>query len=288
MSDTLPRAIESVLIQNYPNFELIVVDDNNPDSDYRLKTEKLMQNYLKYDHVNYIKHDKNKNGSAARNTGAKNSNGDYIMLLDDDDEFLQGKIKAQVEKMETLDNSWGASYTNYIRTKNGKFYDQSKESREGYLLKQELMRDLFIQAGSNLMIRRKAYFEIGGFDESFQRNQDIEFTCRLLRKYKLAYVNHKGLIHHKYSKKLNLTHLEITNHFIQKMEFYIDEFDLIDQNNIYNMLYLQNTRYLISKKKYLEACKYLSSKNISKRLFIKYLFHLINRRRKKSIYGFHK
>ena len=53
------------------------------------------------------------NGSAARNTGWKQSNGKYITFLDDDDEIDRTKIEKQVDCLVNLDVSWGACYTGY-------------------------------------------------------------------------------------------------------------------------------------------------------------------------------
>ena len=61
--------IESVLNQTYSNIEIFVVDDNNPETDARHETEKTMEAYRENERVTYLQHDKNRNGSAARNTG---------------------------------------------------------------------------------------------------------------------------------------------------------------------------------------------------------------------------
>src|SRR5699024_12674415 len=75
----LITSINSVLDQDYSAVEIILVDDNNPDTDARLKTEKLMfENFNEISNVKYLKHEVNKNGSAARNTGFKYSHGKYI------------------------------------------------------------------------------------------------------------------------------------------------------------------------------------------------------------------
>ena len=74
----LKRCLDSVLNQTYPNIEVFVVDDNNPDTDARSETEKTMEAYKENPRVTYLKHEKNKNGSAARNTGWKASHGEYI------------------------------------------------------------------------------------------------------------------------------------------------------------------------------------------------------------------
>ena len=84
----LKRCIESVLAQTYPNIEVVVVDDNGLGTPNQLLTQKVMQEFKDDTRVKYVCHEINKNGSAARNTGFRNSKGEYICLLDDDDEWL--------------------------------------------------------------------------------------------------------------------------------------------------------------------------------------------------------
>lgn len=100
--DFLERAIKSVLNQTYRNIEIIVVDDNNPDTEYRLETSKLMKNYMSlYSNIKYLLLDKNSGGCVARNTGLKESTGKYVNFLDDDDMFYPEKIEKQVIKFES-------------------------------------------------------------------------------------------------------------------------------------------------------------------------------------------
>src|SRR3989338_8677774 len=88
--ELLKRAVKSVLNQTYKDLEVIVVDDGlekradetvNSFNDSRLK---------------YIQHPEEKGGSAARNTGIKNSSGEFIAFLDDDDEWLPEKLEIQI------------------------------------------------------------------------------------------------------------------------------------------------------------------------------------------------
>lgn len=131
----LKRALDSVLRQTYKNIEIIVVDDNNSDDEYRIETEKFMKKFND-SRIKYIKHERNKNGSAARNTGIKNSSGKYITFLDDDDEFADQRIEKLVQCMENLDESWVACYTLIKRFVNGKLLDKStdvvKDPLEGW------------------------------------------------------------------------------------------------------------------------------------------------------------
>ncbi len=115
--------------------------------------------------------------------------GKYITFLDDDDEIDESKIQKQVECLEKLDESWGACYTAYKLIKEYGSNQISTENRSGDCYVDALMRTMFMGSGSNLFLRKKVVDEIGGYDESFQRNQDIEFLVRVLENYKLAYVD---------------------------------------------------------------------------------------------------
>src|SRR5699024_12399636 len=90
-ADMLERAINSVLNQTYNDVELIVVDDNNPNTVYRKETSKVMKKYKNYNRVRYIKHERNMNGAVARNTGIFYSTGELITFLDDDDWYDEKK-----------------------------------------------------------------------------------------------------------------------------------------------------------------------------------------------------
>ena len=69
------RAINSVLKQNYTNVEVIVVDDNGKDSAQQIYNEEVISK-ISDKRVKYVIHEKNKGGSAARNTGANVSTGE--------------------------------------------------------------------------------------------------------------------------------------------------------------------------------------------------------------------
>src|SRR5699024_2755734 len=113
LPDTLEDSVKSVLMQDYSQIEVFVVDDNDPNSEERNKTEILMDNLLKQDtRLQYLKHEKNKNGSAARNTGFRQSTGKFVCFLDNDDVFLQGKIKAQIQFLQE-NNEFDAVYCGY-------------------------------------------------------------------------------------------------------------------------------------------------------------------------------
>ena len=103
-NDTLCKAIDSVLGQTYQNLEIIVIDDNPADSDWRKSTEKLMLKYADDQRIRYIKNKQNLGGAGARNEGIIAANGEYIAFLDDDDVYFDRKIEKQLECFIKSDN----------------------------------------------------------------------------------------------------------------------------------------------------------------------------------------
>ena len=179
-NETLLRAIDSILNQTYDNFEVIVVDDNNPDTDERKNTEALMKKYETDSRVKYIQHERNKNGSAARNTAFRNSDGEYISFLDDDDYYHPDNLKKQVEYLQKhLDV--GGCYC--WRKQNDK---EVCGKYKGNLTKEILSLE-FTPYTSAIMIRRNCYEKLNGFDESYRRHQDFEFLLRYFDYFTLDY-----------------------------------------------------------------------------------------------------
>ena len=110
-SEDICRAVDSVLAQTIDSFEVIVVDDNGEGTPDGEKTAQMMSRYAGDARVIYCRHEVNKNGAAARNTGIGVARGKYIAFLDDDDTFCPERLQKMYDKMESLDDSWGACYT---------------------------------------------------------------------------------------------------------------------------------------------------------------------------------
>ncbi len=97
----IERCIDSVLNQTYRNIEVIVVDDCSPDnSDNVLKDIINRSNKAGDLEFKFLKHEHNSGLSAARNTGIRASSGDYIFLLDSDDELPSSSIEHLVSLAE--------------------------------------------------------------------------------------------------------------------------------------------------------------------------------------------
>ena len=219
--DKLRVAIDSVLHQSYPCIEVIVVDDNNPETEERRITEGILTAYAGEPRVRYVQHECNKNGSAARNTGVKNALGDWIAFLDDDDEYLPYKIESQINALKGRSEEWACCYSKYATRKPGEKPFASSEHREGNLYLEALMREFHIASGSNLLIKKDAFEAIKGFDESFIRNQDIEFLTRLLQKYKIAYSDYCGLIVNVHTNHGFFDEQKIIDQYVERFQPYV-------------------------------------------------------------------
>ena len=173
-SDMLPRAIASVLHQNYTNIQAVIVDDNNPDTEYRRNTEKIMAQYEAEPRVKYIKHSKNANGSVARNTGIKNADGEIVAFLDDDDFFYPDKVEKQVNYL-LQHPQFHAVYCGWLR--DGKSVIPTDEGNLSYNI---LSGDHIIYTNSIVMWKKDA-ISCGGWDETFMRHQEAAFLLRYFR-----------------------------------------------------------------------------------------------------------
>ncbi|WP_237040433.1 glycosyltransferase family 2 protein [Phocaeicola faecalis] len=288
-ADTLLRAINSVLNQTYQNCEIIVVDDNSPDSKEREETQNVMKQFMGNRSVQYIQHKQNKNGSAARNTGIGASKGDFIMFLDDDDEFYPRKVEKQISALQSLDNSWGACYTNYECKLGNQLLYTSVETIQGNILKEQLKRNVWLAAGSNMMVRRSVIEDIGLWDESFKRNQDVEYFARIASQYKIAYVPGIELCIYAFPKKrtLGVTYEELTAKFIENFKKYIDAFSKTEQKEIYLMLNLQIFRnYLFSRYDLKSAFKMIAINRVDAYNAFIYSCHLVYRKIRKIGIGY--
>lgn len=173
----LNRAVESVLHQTYERIELIVVDDNPPESNARKATEAVME---KYPQAVYLKHSENRNGAAARNTGIRAAKGEYIAFLDNDDVYFSGHVADCVNILEEHPE-YGAVLCGVVKVGGGICWDLIP-AVTGDAVKELFLRETALGTGSNIFVRTFLVKDIEGFDESFQRHQDVEFCIRLFSK----------------------------------------------------------------------------------------------------------
>lgn len=232
----LKRAVDSVIDQTFTDWEMFVVDDNDPDTEARKMTEEIMKEFSYDNRIHYLKHEKNKNGSAARNTGIVHATGEYISFLDDDDVYVNTRFERCLEHLKNNDaEDIAGVYTGCIFQRNGKLYVKKKKAVTGSFLKETLAVRFNNYSGSNLFIKRSVVNELKGFDDSFIRHQDYEFLVRLFRKYRLSGLPELLLLKDEILRNIpNITKLEkVKYQYLQKFESDIKGLKAADQKYIY-------------------------------------------------------
>jgi glycosyltransferase involved in cell wall biosynthesis len=172
--DFLRRSIDSCLKQTYNNIEILVIDDNDPQSVSRLETNLLINKYYSQTtNLRYIKRDYNGGGSEARNTGIKTANGKYIAFLDDDDEFGEKYIENQYKSV--LEHNTEISISNYIKIKDGESKIITKDI-SGYVFNRDAIR-YFMFYGfsytSTLFSSKRILEKVNGFTNSVSGQETL-------------------------------------------------------------------------------------------------------------------
>lgn len=184
----LLRAINSVLNQTYQNIEIIVVDDNGKGTPYQMETERCIKELIGTGKITYIKHDVNKNGSAARNTGLKVCTGDYYTFLDDDDYLYPQKIEKQIQALQE-NKDCDMVYCGYEKKgDNDVILSRCSPCKKGNLQLPLLKKSWGFGSGSNPLFTKAVYEKIGLFDETYIRHQDLEYMVRAFRYFNICVV----------------------------------------------------------------------------------------------------
>lgn len=181
-ADTLGRAIESALSQDYPHFRVIVVDDGSTDD-----TPRVLAGFG--DRITAIRQANAERG-AARNAGMASGDGELLLFLDSDDELLPGAVSRVVGPLVARPDA-GLAYgqAEFYDDNTGKVFDVfPREPVEGEVFYDSAKRNLVVI--DSAIVRRNLVEEVGGFDEDRELSgmEDWELWTRCLAKTQLSHV----------------------------------------------------------------------------------------------------
>ena len=262
-NDSLKKAINSALEQTYKSIEIIVVDDNSPDSNGRKNCEKIMESYKSNNKIKYVKHKQNKNGSAARNTGVTHSKGFYIAFLDDDDFFYKEKIEKQIKFMIENNYDFCGCYCKMYKN----IY--SFKIKENYI--SDVLFARKVPQTSSFVMTKSLFLQLNGFDETYIRHQDYEFLIRVCLKTKIGIFpevlyerTSNNVDNRAKGKKLE----EIKKKFLKEFEYVIVEYKTNEKK-------VKGKNYASVFLAYIREKSYKDAKRVLKQHFNIYLIYYI-------------
>jgi glycosyltransferase involved in cell wall biosynthesis len=184
---SLKSAIDSILAQDDANLEAIVVDDGSTD-----QTPALLSAYG--DQIRVI-HQPNRGVSAARNAGIRAAAGNLIALLDSDDSWLPGKIKAQVDFFAAHPDAF-ICQTEETWIRNGVRVNPRRRHKKHRGMIFERSLPLCLISPSAVMLRRELLDEVGLFDERLPACEDYDLWLRITWKYPVYLIDEPLIVKH--------------------------------------------------------------------------------------------
>jgi pseudo-rSAM protein len=200
--EKLCRAINSVRVQDYLNWELLIIDDRSIDN-----TKSVLENYKITDgRIHYYRNEYKQGPSGARNFGIDKAQGKYIAFLDSDDEWFPNHLSEcleilENEKMQICCAKWVENKHNIT----GNSFPRERalelsvaelnpiKKNNAYLFEPwfgeyAFIRDIYLLKISFLVFEKSILKSSGVFDTKLCGNEDIEFFSRLTMSATMAFI----------------------------------------------------------------------------------------------------
>ena len=178
----LKEAVESVLDQDYPNLEIIVIDDGSTD-----ESLELLNTYLNRVH---IVNSENYGAASARNLGIITSSGEYLAFLDSDDKWIANKISLQMKIMlgGNLDLVYCAGQEFGLQGELGEIHVPIFEGNCYQYYKEYPSRDIVAIGPSGSVLKKSILHKSGIFDTKIPApSEDWDFFRRYSQHAKFGY-----------------------------------------------------------------------------------------------------
>jgi glycosyltransferase involved in cell wall biosynthesis len=178
----LGKAVDSVLTQTQPAWEVIVIDDGSTD-----ETSNVLEGFK--GKVRGV-HQANQGVAAARNRGAEMATGDYLAFLDADDVWLPQKLEMQLDRFRSEPGLGLVHCAVEQIDEESRTLGLSLDGMEGSVANEMLLfnRPTILGGGSGAMMPTAVFNEAGKFDERLSTSADWDLYYRIARKYKIAFV----------------------------------------------------------------------------------------------------
>ena len=193
----LDEAVASVYAQTYPGWELLLVDDGSSD-----RSSEIARRYVERDpaRVRYLEHPghANRGQGATRNLGVHAARGEWIAFLDGDDVWLPDRLERSLAlavahgKADLIYGkteywkSWEAGNCPHLDRIQPHYFRANRVFRPPDLLVRHLLLEAAYPCMGSLLVRRRAFLAVGGFDESFRGfGEDLMFLGKLCLRHRV-------------------------------------------------------------------------------------------------------
>jgi len=177
---TIGRTLKSIRLSHYANYEVILVNDGSTD-----KTLNILHEHASQDARLVVINQKNCGVSSARNNGVASTSADYIAFLDADDIFFDNSLSERMKVFAQEDDPEmiGIFCPSIMLGENLEILRQ--EPLFNHLLPQNRLYftslNNLVFNPSSVILKRNAFTDSGGFDESLCSAEDFEFWHRIMR-----------------------------------------------------------------------------------------------------------
>jgi glycosyltransferase involved in cell wall biosynthesis len=175
-AQVLPRAVRSVLDQEFSDLELIVIDDGSADN-----SAEVVRSF-RDERIRLIRLGQNRGGNVARNEGIRASSAPIIAFLDSDDRYLPNKLDWVVSEFERRPDL-GLLVDSFIKvgapgSGKSELVRQNPVIEDRELFRTALFTRQLWKATPAITVKREIAIKAGMFDESLRRLQDFDFLIR--------------------------------------------------------------------------------------------------------------
>ncbi len=194
-AETLGRAVQSAYAQDWPDIEVVIVDDAS--SDAAAKDELIRLREL-YPLAVIYEHKTNKGVAGARNTILSLATGEFVAFFDDDDYCASSRLRKQYDRICEVERDSEESeplvfcYTarTQVYPDGSKCYagtvgcDDALEIPKGEVVAKRVLIGTPFENGHgamatcSFMARKRCFDVVGGFDEDFRRSEDTDLSVR--------------------------------------------------------------------------------------------------------------
>ena len=220
-------ALASVLSQETPADEIIIVNDGSTDRDYA-ELERLHRS------IRVIRQT-NRGVSAARNAGCDAATHDYLAVLDADDIWLPGKLREQmhllaqnpdVDAVFCLGRNWTPSPAESHPFASDSGAQETPSPKVRRLYYSDFLCSFAVYP-STMVVKRSAWKSIGGYDENRRYGEDWDFYLRLSHSHQIALVDRIAMLYRQHPASATAV-IQQRNHWAEAIENAVMTLGLID------------------------------------------------------------